>query len=251
MDINKNCMNFKDEATSIFLGDQADVPTWQKFFESQTPSLDICIDDGGHQAFQMLATLQQVLPRMNKGGFFLTEDIHGQNEDYLTRFFNPAAEFISAQLSFTGARMESVHLYPFVFGVQMEGGPAPWPKPSDVAVTVDNFSGLGNAISSNLGKVVRIANKDWKSLFGPDALKNFFGTFYDMYGGLVREEPAHCHNTMANDCTMIATNTKYQSLVKGVHIYATEAFVEVHATAPVIDAVRKGTKWIPYNGPSL
>jgi cephalosporin hydroxylase len=252
MDINKNCADFEDETTKIFLGDQADVPSWQRFFESpQTASLDMCIDDGGHQAFQMLATLQQVLPRMNKGGVFLTEDIHGQNEDYLTRFFYPAADFMSAQLSFNGAKMESVHLYPFILAVQMEGGPAPWPKPAEIAITVDSFPGLIDAIPKHLGKVVHIANKDWKSLFGPDALKNFFGTFYDMYGGQVREEPAHCHNTMANICTMIATNTRYQSLIKGVHIYAEEAFVEVHAAPPVIDAVRRGSKWIPYNGPSL
>jgi len=72
------------------------------------------------QAHQMLTTIQQVLPHMNSGGFFLTEDIHGQNDDYLSKFFHPAADQIAWQAS--SSRVSSVHLYPFVLGVQITGG---------------------------------------------------------------------------------------------------------------------------------
>jgi hypothetical protein len=247
MDINRNCVSFNDNQATIYLGDQASVAGWQHFFSVITPSLDICIDDGGHQAHQMLATVQQALPRMNPGGFFLTEDIHGINQNYNVEFFQPAADTLGHFLSFTGATLESIHLYPFIFGVQMMGG-SPWPKPA-ATFNVDTIPALTTALPSNLGGVVRLSNPTWGSFFTPDALKNFFNTFYNMYEGVVREEPAHCHNTMADVCTMIATNTPQQNLVKGVHIYQTEVLVEVHAAPPAIQAVRKGSQWIPYNGP--
>lgn len=249
MDINRNCEKFKDDKATIYLGDQASVPTWQHFFAVVTPNLDMCIDDGGHQSFQMLATLQQVLPHMNKGGFFLIEDIHGQNEDYLSRLFHPAADFISSHISLTAAVVESVHMYPFLFGVQMEGG-SPWPKPK-ADLTVDSFPALTAAIPANPGKVVKIASDKWGSLFSDAALKNFFNTFYELYGGKVRQEPAECHGTMKDVCAMIATNTNYQNFVKGVHIYKNEALVELNAEPPLITAVRRGNEWIPYSGPAM
>lgn len=243
MDINRNCEAFKDATTTIYLGDQASVPGWLHFFSAvATQGLDICIDDGGHQAHQMLATIQQVLPHMNQGGFFLTEDIHGVNDDYLSKFFHPAADAIGFS-----HLVDSVHLYPFVLGVQMV--PGVWQPPAAVA-TYSTFADLMKSLPQHLGTAVKLENSAWgANWLTADALKNFFNTFYNIYEGVVRQEPEHCHNGMADTCAMIVTNTEQQNLVKGVHIYKTHAIVEVHAAPPVIAAYRKGSQWIAYNGP--
>lgn len=251
MDINKNCVNFNDATTTIYLGDQASVPAWTHFFQAITPDLDICIDDGGHQAHQMLATIQQVLPHMKVGSFFLTEDIHGINDDYLTKFFHPAVQTICSFQSVQGATLQSVHLYPFVLGVQMApgAGQTTWMPPA-ATTQVDSIPALMAALPLNLGGVVKLSNGAWGSLFTPDAMTNFFNTFYDLYGGVVREEPNPCHSDqVSNNCAMIATNTNLQNLVVGVHIYVDHVLVEVQAAPPTIAAYRKGDKWIAYNGP--
>jgi len=244
MDINRNCVNFQDATSTIYIGDQASVPAWADFFANIQPHLDIVIDDGGHQAHQMLTTIQQVLPHMNSGGFFLTEDIHGQNDDYLSKFFHPAADQIAWQAS--SSRITSVHLYPFVLGVQITGGseitpPAP-------AVTVQTLEELVTAIPQHPGVAVELSNPNWPC-HTADALKNIFSTFYEMHGGHVREEPAACHETMLDQCSMIVENTNQQNLIKAVHIFPTRVVVETQPSVPVIAAHRKGTEWIAYNGP--
>lgn len=267
MDINRNCLNFHDARSTIYLGDQASIPTWTHFFQAVTPDLDICIDDGGHQAHQMLTTIQQVLPRMNPGGFFLTEDIHGVNMDYLTKFFQPAAQTISGFTSERGASLQSVHMYPFVFGVQLRPavGQHAWMAPAATA-NVSSLPELMAALPTHLGGVVKIVNTTWGSFFGLHVLPWFFNTFYGLYGGVVQEEPPRClectyalglrkepldckETNDANQCEMLATNTHLQKLVKAVHIYQDHALVEVHMSPPHIAAYRKGDVWIPYNGP--
>jgi len=244
MDVNKNCVNFQDATSTIYIGDQASVPAWADFFANVQPQLDIVIDDGGHQAHQMLTTIQQVLPHMNAGGVFLTEDIHGQNDDYLSKFFHPAADQIAWQAS--TSRVMSVHLYPFVLAVQITGGtdvtmPAP-------VVSVLTLEELVSAIPQHLGAAVELRNPAWQC-HTADALKNIFSSFYEMHGGHVREEPLECHNTMLSDCAMIVENTPQQNLIKSVHVFPDHIVVQTQPAAPVIAAHRKGTEWIPYNGP--
>jgi len=245
MDVNQNCLNFNDGTTTIYIGDQASVPAWATFFSTIQPQLDICIDDGGHQAHQMLTTIQQVLPHMNAGGFFLTEDIHGQNDDYLSKFFHPAADQIAWQAS--TSRVMSVHLYPFVLGVQITGGTDITLPPA--AVTVQTLEELVAAIPQHLGATVELNNPNWPC-HTADALKNIFSSFYEMHGGHVREEPAECHETMLSQCSMIVENTNQQNLIKGVHVFPNRIVVETQPAPPVIAAHRKGTEWIPYNGPA-
>lgn len=244
MDVNRNCVQFTDPATTIFIGDQASVPAWSHFFTNVASNLDIVIDDGGHQAHQMLTTIQQVLPHMSPGGFFFTEDIHGQNDDYLGKFFHPAAHQIAWHAS--QGRVTSVHLYPFMLGVQIAGGVEAPPPPA--AAQVQSLEALVASLPQHLGAAVELRNPAWQP-FSETALQQIFSTFYDMHGGHVREEPPECHDTMLSNCDMIATNTPQQNMVKAVRIYADSVRVETHATAPIIVAHRRGQTWIPYNGP--
>lgn len=253
MDINQNCLNFANPTTVIYMGDQSSVPAWTDFFAKITPSLDITIDDGGHQAHQMLTTFQQVLPHLNPGGSLATEDVHGQNDDYLSKFLHPAADYIGQQQG-AGAVFAGVHIYPFMLLVQKAGGNEAQVQSSvaPASVTVDSVQGLLAALPQNLGKTVALANPTWPTFIAPDGLKVIMSTFYELYGGPVGERPAGCHTNdqESADCTMFVTNTNLQNLVTGVHIFPTQVLVEVAASPPSIFATRKGSEWIVYNGPA-
>merc|ERR1719442_274158 len=131
----------------------------------------------------------------------------------------------------------------------MAGG-APLVLPP-ATVTVATIPELVAALPQHPGGAVALSNPAWGSLLTPSSLKNFFSTFYEIYGGAVREEPAHCHSSdqSSNNCAMIVTNTPQQNLVKGVHITQSSVLVEVQPAPPLIAAYHKGDVWIPYAGP--
>ena len=76
-----DCTRF-EEAT-VFIGDQADRRFWEKF-RAETPSLDVIVDDGGHSINQHAETLEELLPRRRSGGVYICEDIHGDNNAFLS-----------------------------------------------------------------------------------------------------------------------------------------------------------------------
>jgi len=247
MDVNRNCANFQDATSTIFIGDQASIPAWSFFFANIVPKLDIVIDDGGHMAHQMTTTIGQVLPHMADGGFFVTEDIHGQNDDYDSKFFAPSAKVIALQAG--QRRIASVHLYPFMLGVKIFSPLALPQGMPPVTHVVDTVEALVASLPQHLGGTVQLVNKAWGSFFAETTLKNFFTAFYGLHGGVVREEPLHCHDTTKSQCAMIVQNTGLQNLVKVVNIFSSSLTVEVHAAPPPIFAARKGSEWIPYVGP--
>lgn len=53
---------------------------------SQIPNIDIFIDDGPHTLESQLLCLEKYLPKMNKGGLFIIEDI--QTDDDMNSLFN-------------------------------------------------------------------------------------------------------------------------------------------------------------------
>ena len=127
VDIDSACMAHSGEKTKVFIGDQADRAFWAKVKEA-VPTVDILIDDGGHQPEQQRITFEEMFPHIRSGGVYLCEDIHGANNEFaayvqgLANGLNSAtpAEMPkdSAGLAFavTGlqAAIRSIHLYPFV-----------------------------------------------------------------------------------------------------------------------------------------
>jgi len=251
MDINKNCAQFNSPTSTIFLGDQANPVVWGTFFSTVADTLDIIIDDGGHQAHQMLVTFQQTLTHLKPGGMLLTEDIHNQNENYLANFLNPAADYVE-QFQKSGGNLVGVHMYPFVLVVEKGGGREQAMKNTIAApaVTVDSIAGLLAALPQNPGKTVKLTNAAWPSFIAASGLKNLFATFNDLNTGAIKQVPADCHNNdHTSICQMITVNSNLQNQVRGVHIYDREVFVEVTANGQLLEATRKGDVWIPYNGP--
>ena len=75
VDVDPNCTRFASEGIEILIGDQGDPAFWAGFL-ADSPSIDIVIDDGGHEPHQQAVTLEALLPRIGPGGVFICEDIH-------------------------------------------------------------------------------------------------------------------------------------------------------------------------------
>jgi len=107
-------------------------------FRREVPQLDIVIDDGGHEAYQQIATMEALLPHLRPGGVFLCEDIFGEGNaflDYVCRFakhldaFNykenlqdPETRISANPTSFQRA-IQSISLYPLVAVIERGGEP--------------------------------------------------------------------------------------------------------------------------------
>jgi len=127
VDIDAACMAHSGEKTKVFIGDQADRTFWAKVKEA-VPTVDILIDDGGHQPEQQRITFEEMFPHIRSGGVYLCEDIHGANNQFAAylqglasglNFATPAEmpkDTAGLAFAVTGpqATIRSIHLYPFV-----------------------------------------------------------------------------------------------------------------------------------------
>eukprot|EP00746_Dinoflagellata_sp_MGD_P003445 gnl/MRDRNA2_/MRDRNA2_106702_c0_seq1.p1 gnl/MRDRNA2_/MRDRNA2_106702_c0~~gnl/MRDRNA2_/MRDRNA2_106702_c0_seq1.p1 ORF type:complete len:353 (+),score=74.02 gnl/MRDRNA2_/MRDRNA2_106702_c0_seq1:61-1119(+) len=244
-DINPKCTNFANQVATITIMDQGNAQQWVNFYSTVVSAVDIIVDDGGHQPYQMLITLQQSFAHVNPGGVHLVEDIHGMNGDYNAGFFSPAADFLGA----LSGQVASVHLYPFILVVQKAGGTYVAPAPATAAATYSTLESLFTALPNHRGSVVHLKNDAWPPLLSADGMKAVFAAFYDLHGGKVQPYPPQCFDDAVKypECTMYVANTALNSLVSKVDIFMGHAEITVAPEAPKIYASRKGTEWIPYS----
>jgi hypothetical protein len=138
VDIEPDCRAYENDQVKIFIGDQSDRSFW-KGFRRQVPTLDIVIDDGGHQLEQQIVSLEELLPFLRLGGVYLCEDVQGTqnkfasyihglghklNDDSQTGWFPDDNEnrIVGASTPFQSA-VGSIHLCPFVTVVERNAIP--------------------------------------------------------------------------------------------------------------------------------
>ncbi len=116
VDIEEACRAYEDEATRIFIGDQADPLFWRDFL-AEVSFVDVVIDDGGHQPHQQIATFEALFPYLRPGGVYICEDVGGVHNPFvaymhgLTRnLYTGSAPAVSA----FQAAVDGVHYYPGV-----------------------------------------------------------------------------------------------------------------------------------------
>jgi len=119
VDIEPVCKTYEQERTKIFIGDQADPAFWQSF-RAQVPTLDIVLDDGGHESEQQIITLEALLPHLRPGGVYLCEDITGVRNPFLS-YLNGLVSSLNITRQKEGYKttafqqaIDSVHFYPLV-----------------------------------------------------------------------------------------------------------------------------------------
>jgi cephalosporin hydroxylase len=127
VDIQKECLAYRNENVEIFIGDQEDRDFWKEF-RSKVPRIDIVVDDGGHTVEQQIVTLEELLPGISAGGVYLCEDIHGSTNcfaDYvngLQKSMNyneaiPGENYTSRSSSFQ-KNIHSIHIYPYAVVIE-------------------------------------------------------------------------------------------------------------------------------------
>ncbi len=117
VDIGPECKSYEGPGVDIFIGDQADPEFWRQFV-SNVPHVDIVIDDGGHQTFQQIATLEALLPHIRPGGIYVCEDI--------TDEYNPFLDYVFGL---------SRGLHAYRHGTKVQTGM----PPTDIQQAVDSF----------------------------------------------------------------------------------------------------------------
>lgn len=242
LDINPAAQQFADARTTITIGDQGDGNMWANFWTYVTSTVDVLIDDGSHEPHHMSMALHQAFPHLNPSGFVAIEDIHGRH--YTQSFFWPAANSIhnwQAQ-----GLVESVSLFPFLLVVKKTWSPFAMPPLPPADVTVNSFPALWAALAPNPGKMIALQNPAWGSFLALPTLYNIFEQFAPLHDYQMSDTPAGCHKTSSPTCTVSITNSNSQAYITAVDIYPTVLYVHVPAVTPVIQAVRKGTFWIPY-----
>jgi hypothetical protein len=117
VDIEPACRAYEDEGIKVLIGDQADREFWQHF-KQEVPRLDVVIDDGGHQAFQQIATLESLLPHLQPGGVYICEDIASFSNRFLSYLDGFARNLYLGDGTWTANELQrlvdSVHSYPYV-----------------------------------------------------------------------------------------------------------------------------------------
>jgi len=244
LDINKGVLKFVDPTTTITIGDQANVQMWQSFFAQTVKGpIDVLVDDGGHESNQMLVTLTQTFDHLTPGGMVAIEDIHGGG--YIESFFAPSATFLGwkAQQGLLG----SVHVYPFVLIAQKGGDETRAPLVfSGTTTTVNSFDAMWAALPKHVGGHVILENAGWGPFFTEQGLTNFFRLFGGLHNSQWYDQPLGCRTTTKALCTVTVVNNDVQKLITGIHIYPSRLVIEVAGNPVNIQAVRKGTEWLPY-----
>jgi hypothetical protein len=77
VDLQEECRRYETDSTRIFIGDQADRDFWRRF-RAEVPTLDIVVDEGGHQPHPQAVSLEELLPYLQPHGVYLIEDLHGR-----------------------------------------------------------------------------------------------------------------------------------------------------------------------------
>jgi len=243
IDINPATRQFADATTTIFLGDQSSDKSWDEFYSTVVPALDVIIDDGGHAPVQMSVTFARAFEHINPGGYVMTEDIF--NEGHVTSFLFRAAEHIGSW----NQQVDSVHLYPGFLALKKSSIHQPTyvlSMNSPIAAIADTWEKMWTAISQHPGSTIAVRNPTWGSMFSAHSMQSIFHQFSKLYAGSTTDTPRGCATTSAPVCTSSIINSPLQNTVTGVHVYRDSIFVEVARFPPVISASRKGTYWIPY-----
>jgi hypothetical protein len=113
----------------IFVGDQASPRFWERF-KLEVPRVDVLLDDGGHQAFQQIATLNALWDHLAPGGIHVVEDLQRANGSFVEyvvdRFINGGTGINSyplptkrvKRISMEMRTTESVAFYPYMAVLQ-------------------------------------------------------------------------------------------------------------------------------------
>jgi hypothetical protein len=93
VDINPECIKFKDLTTRLYIGSQED-PVFLEKLKNDLPVMDVIIDDGGHTMKQQILTFEFLFLKLKEEGIYLVEDTHTSYWDVYGGGFKKRNTFI-------------------------------------------------------------------------------------------------------------------------------------------------------------
>lgn len=82
VDVNPECSSVAIDRCNVVIGDQSDPEFWKRFKSQYGSEWEIIIDDGGHQADQMITSFGCLWPCVVGGGYYAIEDLGSAYPNY-------------------------------------------------------------------------------------------------------------------------------------------------------------------------
>lgn len=82
VDIDPRCKSYESDRIKIFIGDQND-DDFLNSLSANIENIDILLDDGSHITNHQIKTFNILYPKVNKGGFYVIEDLTNSYEEQL------------------------------------------------------------------------------------------------------------------------------------------------------------------------
>jgi hypothetical protein len=109
VDMNPAARKLEDHGFEIIIGDQGDPHFWSKTFKS-LGEVDIFLDDGGHQSFQQIVTVEAALRHVSRKGIVVVEDTHSSfMQDFSDHGKHSFHEYAKACSDFLTMRMSRAY----------------------------------------------------------------------------------------------------------------------------------------------
>mmetsp|Transcript_1999 Transcript_1999/g.2238 ORF Transcript_1999/g.2238 Transcript_1999/m.2238 type:complete len:416 (-) Transcript_1999:54-1301(-) len=278
-DINPKCKSYEDDQIKVFIGDQESPDFWKDVL-SQVPKIDILIDDGGHSVEQQIATLGIMLPHVSPDGVYITEDVHGRDNEFWQNVkFETLSSPQGKKYTGLGSLVGSVHVYPYLLVIEREKNTAPaivrqlgtdeeaWSQ-TDLEKAVANAQPTDTMNQESackkwlqkLGQTLNVCNDETSPklvlerlpaggllfLRGGDEQFSFDASWTDQSDSFMSKMIAD-FNSMhdGNCCNWNATTI--QQKVDSLHIYPNLLIAQRTSSEDrLIKAPQHGTSWIPY-----
>lgn len=125
IDIEPACAAYATEGIEVFIGSQAD----REFLAGIRPGegIDACIDDGSHVPEHQIASFEALFSRLNPGGVYICEDIHGCHNRFLDYVYGlakgmntmmPSEDKLATPTSDLQRWVRAVHVYPYAVVIE-------------------------------------------------------------------------------------------------------------------------------------
>ncbi len=112
-DLNPEAGRWRDSGFEIFVGDQGDPNFWRGAF-AEIGRFDAFLDDGGHQSFQQIVTLQEAIRAATDGAVIVVEDTcTSMMKEFAAHRDRSFLEYAKASTDVLTARM--AHFFPGEF----------------------------------------------------------------------------------------------------------------------------------------
>lgn len=135
IDLNPSAKKWEDHGFEVYIGDQGDPHFWGSVLEKVGP-IDALLDDGGHQSFQQIVTLESCLRHAMRHSVIAIEDTHTSymndfsrhGERHFLRYAKDASDLLTARAAeiyptrFQAVEnKEAMDLFARVFSIQFFG----------------------------------------------------------------------------------------------------------------------------------